>query len=1176
MNLLLSALAALPEYQCLITSVRADQPIAVTGVSQLNRAHFAAALVTDASRPALLLCQDDLAAQRLRSELSVFLERDVPILPSRELTLCDAAAVSHGWEQKRLRQLYDLARGATTVLIASLDAFCLHTMPKQVLFSCATHLKVGAAFSLDQLAGRLTQSGYARTSLVEGAGQFSIRGGILDVFSPAHDAPIRAEFFSDELDAMGFFDPVTQRRTENTAEAVILPVAETLPQLHPSGIPGLCTELEALLARQKRRKTVHEPLIRTLSADLEALRSGVPFYSADRYMSLIYKDAATLADYLPADALTIFCDHGNIFRAAQARGKEFGMVLDSYLQSGHLCGALCDFYADWESLCVSLRGKPVVYFDAFLAASYPESIAPKQLLSISCKQLPSYGGNLDTAVEDIRHYQKNRFSTLVLCGNRRRGELLQTMLAERGLSAGMAFPAVALPERGQVFLTAGSLPNGLEYPSIGLAVLTEGQLSAGMPRRTRVVRKKPTRGQKLHSFTDLNPGDLVVHEYHGIGRYIGIEQMRVDGIIKDYIRIAYQGEDTLFIPATQLDLISKYIGGGEAATIRLNKLGGEGWNKTKARAKAAAKDLAGQLILLYAERKHRPGFTFSEDAPWLQEFEDNFEYTETDDQLRCLSEIKQDMETPVPMDRLLCGDVGFGKTEVALRAAMKAILDGKQVAILVPTTVLAQQHFLTATSRFHGFPVNIDLLCRFRQPAEQKKTLEGLRSGSVDLVVGTHKLLQKDVVFKDLGLLIVDEEQRFGVTHKERLKEMSVGVDVLTLSATPIPRTLNMALSGIRDMSTIEEPPQDRYPVQTFVLEHDEQLLDNAMRRELERGGQVYYLHNRVESIGEAAAWIKKRIPEAEVAVAHGKMNEELLGDVMQRMVDGEIGILVCTTIIETGIDIPNVNTLIVENADRMGLSQLHQLRGRVGRTNRHAFAYLTFRRGKVLTEVAEKRLSTIREFAEFGSGFKIAMRDLEIRGAGDLLGAEQSGHMVSVGYDMYLRLLEDAVLEERGELTARPPDCTADLSISANIDKNYVPDAQQRMDLYRRMAAVRSEEDANELLDEIVDRFGEPPTGVTNLIRIALLRANAAQCGILEVRQKEGMLVFSMVGIDLAAISAVCAEPRFRGRIFFSAGDKALLQVRLKPNENSLSTAEFAIQQYRAAHTAPSTLPEM
>ena len=661
------------------------------------------------------------------------------------------------------------------------------------------------------------------------------------------------------------------------------------------------------------------------------------------------------------------------------------------------------------------------------------------------------------------------------------------------------------------------------------------------------------------------PGDLVVHENYGIGRFVAMEQIKVDNAVKDYIKIAYQGSDTLFVPATQLDLVSKYIGGGENAQVKLNKIGSDAWQKTKAKARKAAKDMAGELIQLYAARKRQPGYAFSADAPWQREFEENFPYPETDDQLRCIADIKRDMESPTPMDRLLCGDVGFGKTEVALRAVMKAVMDGKQVAILVPTTVLAQQHYQTAVARFRGFPVNIDVLSRFRTPKLQQQTLQKLRAGSIDLIIGTHKLLQKSVQFKDLGLLIIDEEQRFGVSHKERLKEMSKGVDVLTLSATPIPRTLNMALSGIRDMSTIEEPPADRYPVQTFVMEHNTAVLDDAIRREVERGGQVYYLHNRTETIDECASALQRRIPGLRVGVAHGQMSEEALGEVMQAMTEGEIQVLVCTTIIETGLDIPNANTLIIENADRFGLSQLHQLRGRVGRSTRHAYAYFTYRPDKNLTEIAEKRLSAIRDFAEFGSGFKIAMRDLEIRGAGNLLGSEQSGHMMSVGYDMYLKLLDEAVLEEKGEMP-KAPDCTADLNVTANVDKAYVSRGEERMDLYRRMAAIRTQEDADDLLDEIVDRYGEPPKGVLNLIDIALLRAKAREAGIQDIRQKAGDVLFTLSNLHFEAVSSLCSDPDYKSRLTFLANTKEpTLRLKLSSGVDSLKQSKVFVDKYRS-----------
>ena len=1163
MDHLIKLLKNIPEYRTLVGALADHQSAAVTGIGQINRSHIIAGLHSDGGRPLVLICQDEMAAKRLQEELKCFLGQTFPFLPSRELTLYDTAVVSRSWEQKRLRQLYDLAMGMTQIQILSWDALSQRTMPREVLLRSAFRLEVGQEYDMDSLLERLAGAGYSRCGMVEGPGQFALRGGILDIYSPAADRPFRAEFFGDELDTMGYFDPDTQRRTENVDSVVVLPVGETQPRLHPEGISGLGRDIAALIARQKRRKTINEGLIKTLEKDLEKYENNIQNPASDRYMALIYPDFATAMDYIPSDAVIIICDQSSLRRRAHGRTEEMGMQLDSLLQGGILAGELCDYVCQWEDFCAGLEGRTVVYMDAFGGSSYPEENRPKHLLPMTAKQLPGYGGSLDTAASDLAHYQKQEFATLVLCGTRRRAELLQELLREKNLSAFLCIPLDVLPKAGQILLTEGTLPYGMEYPDQKLAILTEGQLiTKSEPRRK--AKKTATNRQKLNSFTDLSPGDLVVHENYGIGRFVAMERIKVDGAIKDYVKIAYQGSDTLFIPATQLDMISKYIGGGgEDANVKLNKIGSDAWQKTKAKARKAAKDMAGELIKLYAARKRQEGFAFAADSPWQKEFEDNFPYPETDDQLRCIADIKHDMESPTPMDRLLCGDVGFGKTEVALRAVMKAVMDGKQVAILVPTTVLAQQHYQTAVSRFRGFPVNIDVLSRFRSPKEQQRTIQNLRSGSVDLIIGTHKLLQKSIEFKDLGLLIVDEEQRFGVSHKERLKEISQGVDVLTLSATPIPRTLNMALSGIRDMSTIEEPPADRYPVQTFVMEHNTAVVDDAIRREVERGGQVYYLHNRTETIDRCAAGLQKRIPGLSVAVAHGQMGEDALGDVMHAMADGEIQVLVCTTIIETGLDIPNANTLIIENADRFGLSQLHQLRGRVGRSTRHAYAYFTYKPDKNLTEIAEKRLSAIRDFAEFGSGFKIAMRDLEIRGAGNLLGAEQSGHMMSVGYDMYLKLLDEAVLEERGE-KPKEPDCTADLNVTANVDPDYVARGEERMDLYRRMAAIRSQEDADDLLDEIIDRYGDPPKGVLNLIDIALMRAQARQVGIKDIRQKAGDVLFTLVSMDFEGISALCAEPDYKSRVQFVASAKEpTLRLKLSSGVDSLKQSKVFIERY-------------
>ena len=1165
MNQLITFLQNIPEYKALLQELQKDQSAAVTGIGQINRSHLIAGLRRDLTRPIVVICQDDMAARRMQEELRAFLGESAPILPSRELTLYDSAVVSRAWEQKRLRQLYDLSLGNVPLQIFTWEALSQRTISRSALQAAAFTLEVGGEYAPEHIVSRLLGAGYSRCGMVEGPGQFALRGGILDIFSPAADQPFRCEFFGDELDTMGYFDPATQRRTENADRVVVLPVGETQPMLHPGGIDGLCADLRSMIARQRRRKNPNEALIQTFQKDLEKYENGLNNPASDRYMALIYPEFSTAMEFIPADAVLVLCDQGSLQRAARSRTEEMGIQLDSLLQGGLVAGELCDYVCQWEDFCERLSGRAVAYLDAFAGSSYPEENRPKQLLPMMAKQLPSYGGNLDIAASDLAHYQKQEFRCLVLCGSRRRAEMLQEMLGAKNLSAFLCIPLVNLPKEGQILLAEGTLPYGMEYPTAKLAVLTEGQLMSKTAPKKKAAKKAATNRQKLNSFTDLSPGDLVVHENYGIGRFVAMEQIKVDGAVKDYVKIAYQGSDTLFVPATQLDMVSKYIGGGgEDANVKLNKIGTDAWQKTKTKARKAAKDMAAELIKLYAARKRQEGFAFAADTPWQQEFEDNFPYPETDDQLRCIAEIKGDMESPIPMDRLLCGDVGFGKTEVALRAVMKAVMDSKQVAILVPTTVLAQQHYHTAVSRFRGFPVNIDVLSRFRTATEQNRTLQNLRAGTVDLVIGTHKLLQKSVQFKNLGLLIVDEEQRFGVSHKERLKELSQGVDVLTLSATPIPRTLNMALSGIRDMSTIEAPPSDRYPVQTFVIEHNNAIIDDAIRREIERGGQVYYLHNRVETIDQCASALKRRIPGLSVAVAHGKMGEDALGDVMQSMADGDIQVLVCTTIIETGLDIPNANTLIIENADRFGLSQLHQLRGRVGRSTRHAYAYFTYRPDKALTEIAEKRLSAIRDFAEFGSGFKIAMRDLEIRGAGNLLGSEQSGHMMSVGYDMYLKLLDEAVLEERGE-APKVPDCTADLNVTANVDKEYVSRGEERMDLYRRMAAIRSQQDADDLLDEVIDRYGEPPKGVLNLIDIALLRAEAKKSGITDIKQKAGDVLLTMAEMDFEAISAICADPDYKDRLFFVATAKLpTLRLKLHTKADSLKQTKVLVERMK------------
>ena len=1165
MKPLLSALNDIPEYRSLLAAIdNGACPAAFSGLSAVHRAHFAAGIRQELNRPVVVVCADEGEAERMARDLAALSGEEVRTLSAREFTFHNAAVVSRQYEHRRLSTLRALAAGECPLLVCTVESILQRTIPKTLLTQAAQVLRMGERHDLGELAGTLAAAGYTRCEQVEGVGQFALRGGILDFFSPAHPKPVRVEFFGDEIDAMGLFDPDTQRRIENLGAAEILPAAEVLPQFTPGGYGGLLDGLDRLISQAKRRKG-SETLVQTLEEDRERLSASTAFPAMDRYIALIYPVMATAADYFPEDAVVVLSESPRVAERGKSYLWQLGEDAKALMERGELAGELADFARTFEELTEVLADWPVCYLDAFTSSRYPQR--PRTLLNLLTKQLPSYGASLETAVSDLAHYVSDGFRTVVLVSSEQRALNLQALLREQKMTTAVDFQLHELPGYGKAVIAVGGLTAGMEYPVGRFAVLTEGQSLLGKKRRSKPV----TNRQKLGSYADLSPGDLVVHEHHGVGRFLEMTKMTVDGVQKDYVKIAYAGADVLYVPATQLDLVSKYIGSGEDAqeTRKLSRLGGTDWEKAKTRAKKAVKDLAKGLIQLYAERQRQPGFAFSPDSPWMKEFEDEFEYAETDDQLRCIAEIKQDMEQARPMDRLLCGDVGYGKTEVAFRAIMKCVLDGKQAAILVPTTVLARQHYLTAKQRFAKYPVEIDVVSRFRTQAQMKDTLRRLEQGGIDLLIGTHRLFQKDVKFKDLGLLVIDEEQRFGVQHKEKLKELSKQVDVLTLSATPIPRTLNMALSGIRDMSTLEEPPMDRQPVQTYVLEHDWGVLSDAMRRELERGGQVYYLHNRVETITRTAARIKEMLGEdVAVAVAHGKMSQEELNDVMTRMSDGEVDVLVCTTIIETGIDIANANTLIIEDADHMGLAQLHQIRGRVGRSTRRAYAYLTYRRGKVLTEVASKRLGAIREFAEFGSGFKIAMRDLEIRGAGNVLGPEQSGFLLSVGYDMYLKLLEEAVLEERGEKPERPTECAADLSVAASIPDRYVPSPEQRMDLYRRIAAIRSEADADDVMDELIDRYGDPPRTVNNLISVALLRADAARNGISQIDQKGANLNFYLDQFDLQRVSALCGLEKYRSRLLFSAGERPYLALRLKKGEDALKFGRKLVEDY--AKTAP------
>lgn len=1138
-------------------------PALISGLSPVHRANLAAALAEDRSVKMWVICSDDTTAESFAADLRAMLNEPVSVLGMREFTFYPSEAVSRQSEQSRLATLYSISSGITRIAVASVAGMVQRTLPQDVLLSAASEVKAGGTYPPEDIEESLIRCGYSRTQQVEGPGQFSRRGGILDFFSPLNDRPVRIEFWGDDIDSMSFFDVQSQRREESVDGCVILPAAETIPELTAGGVETLCREIDIFADRYSKKRSSDNAatLAATMHADAEHMRSGVIMADADRYLPLIYTECFGV-DYIPEDAV-VFLDQPN--RCAE-RAKEYSKSLSEEIRDLRRRGMIAmsedSFYLPFDIFAKRLEAWPLYMADAFTVGRNP--IQPKTLLSISAKQLPSYAGNAQTAADDARQLIKSGYSLAVLAGDKRRAEVLCSFLNEHGVEAALCTDDSILPNIGKCNVYIGAVSAGMEYPGIKLAVLTDSQLIH--KNNSRHQRKRlPSNRQRIESYSDLSAGDYVVHENHGIGRFVGIVRMEIDGYEKDYIKIAYAGADTLYVPATQLDMVTKYTGIGENAEVRLSKMDGVEWEKRRTRAKGAAKDMAKKLIALYAQRLKTPGYAFSPDSEWQSEFEENFEYTETDDQLRCIAEIKKDMESSVPMDRLLCGDVGFGKTEVAFRAAMKCILDGKQAAILCPTTVLAKQHYQTALQRFFGFPVTIEVLSRFTSGTKGSQILRDVASGKCDFLVGTHRILSKDVRFKNLGLLIVDEEQRFGVTHKEHIKELSKGVDVLTLSATPIPRTMNMAMSGIRDMSTIEEPPEDRLPVQTFVIEHDWNIVADAIMREIQRGGQVYYLHNRIDDIERTVRKLQTLLGDnVTIAAAHGQMDRQMLSDIMDGVVSGETQVLVCTTIIETGIDIPNVNTLIIEDADRLGLAQLHQIRGRVGRSSRRASACLTFKRDKVLTEDAEKRLNAIRDFAAFGSGMKIALRDLEIRGAGNLLGAEQSGHMADVGYDMYMKLLNEAVQEAKGITVPVKAECSADLAVTASIPDRYITSSEQRMDIYRRIALIRTEEEADDLLDEIIDRYGDPPPGVSALIQIALLRGEAGSAGITDIAQKQGNITFVLKEFDMERVSAMYNTDTYRRRIKVAAGSKPCLSLKINSKAHVIDEARKFVRDWK------------
>ena len=1148
MGIIEKGLAGLPAYPSLLSDIKAGRtPGMLTGLGHIHKAMLIHALRAALDRRVFVLVSDEAEGNRLCEDMKA-LGDEALFLPARELSLRRVESTSRDYEQMRLGILARMAAGEGEIVVACVDAAASYTLPPDVLQGRTLRLKTGLALPVPDLAMALSAAGYERCDQIEGPGQFSVRGGIVDVYAAQCSSPIRIELWGDIVDTLSYFDLLTQRRTDAIAAADIPPAAEILYD----DAEALAGRIEALVAPLRGKTAAIQR--ETLLADADRLRGGGCPASLDKYIPLIYPRPATALDYA-GDSLLLVSEGVKVRERLRTAQWQLQEDIKTLLEEGQLCRGLSDYMLDWSGLATLLEQRDTVFLEAF-ARSSPD-IKIHSLYNITARQLPVWSGGLELLCDDLRDMLHRNMACVVLAGaEEKNAETLAEDLQKQGLPALYA-PSPEKPVKGRILVMRGGLSAGADFPEAGFAVVTHGRIASYRRKNRRPGRNK---GAEIHSLAELAPGDYIVHAAHGIGLYQGIQQLEVQGVVKDYLKLQYDKGDTLYVPVTQLDLVSKYIGTKDEVKVKLHRLGGQEWQKAKSRVRAAVKDIAKELIQLYSKRMATPGYAFGPDTEWQYDFERHFEYEETEDQLRCIDEIKGDMERPILMDRLLCGDVGFGKTEVALRAAFKCVSESKQCVLLVPTTILAFQHYNTIARRFEGFPVQVEMLSRFRTPKEQEDILRRTARGEIDILVGTHRMLSKDVKFHDLGLFIVDEEQRFGVAQKERIKELAPNIDVLTLSATPIPRTLNMAMSGIRDMSVIEEAPQDRRPVQTYVLEHDNGIVTDAIRRELRRGGQVYYLHNRVESVERCAAGIQMRIPEARVAFAHGKMSEDEMSEIWRQVLEHEVDVLVCTTIIETGVDVPNVNTLIIENADRFGLSQLHQLRGRVGRSSRRAFAFLTFVRGKVLSDVASKRLEAIREFTEFGAGFKIAMRDMEIRGAGNLLGAQQHGHMEAVGYEMYLKLLADAVNEEKGIPASRQEEeCLVDLPVTAHIPEAYISSNAQRLDVYRRIADIRTEEDSLDVYDELIDRFGEPPEAVQGLIDVALLRNMAARLGIYEIKQQADTLLLYQRKLDLQAGSRMSAA--LKGRVMINAGPKPYFAVKVKKGLTSLDALREALQ---------------
>lgn len=1113
--------------------------INITGAAESRVAPIIGKILKeDEKGQCLVVVSSYVRAKRLATDLSFFVDKNIYILPPEEEGFLCYEAKNHDQMFQRLKVLRALGEGEDCLIVAPAVSAIKKLPPHAVFQKNSLTFLQGGELELDRIKEQLLIMGYERVPLVEAKGQFSVRGSILDIFSADSRVPYRIELFDTEIDSIRSFDPDSQRSIENLSELRVHPAeqilreqelflhaAEKIKQAYASQIRKFSGEdrSEEEQERGQKLKARRDQL-------LELAENGMNLQQLENYICYFYDETEYIWDYMQEPVIMVD-DPNRVLESLESRDKEIEEDFKTLLERGQAVPSdLKNLSGKADYLKLYERERAYLFTPFQRTIKGVDSLA--EIRNAVTKPTLVFNGKMDLLETEIKAYLKQDYKVTIVCANEERAENMKEFLSRAELLS-------------RVWVKQGELTGGIDFPEEKFCYIWDGDIFGTPKKKKRRKKASHEMGQPIRSFADMQQGDYVVHENHGIGKFVGIEQLTVQNVKKDYLKIKYSGQDILYVPVEQMDLVQKYIG-ADAGAPKLNKLSGSEWKTTKAKAKAAIANMAKELLEVSAARQMEEGYAFSPDTVWQKEFEDTFPYTETEDQLRCIEEIKQDMEKASAMDRLLCGDVGFGKTEVAARAMFKCAADGKQAAVLVPTTILANQHFYTLKERFEKFPFKVEMLSRFRSEAQQKAAIEGLAKGSVDVVIGTHRLLSKDVKFKDLGLLVIDEEQRFGVQHKEVIKQLKKNVDVLTLSATPIPRTLHMSLVGIKDMSVIQEPPEERYPVQTYVLEQEDVWMREAIEKELDRGGQVYVVFNRVKGINKIAAHIEELVPDAKVSIGHGQMNEHHLEDVIMDFVEGGSNVLVATTIIESGINIPNVNTMIILDADRFGLSQLYQLRGRVGRSNRMAYAYLMFQKDKSLSEVAEKRLRAIKEFTEFGAGFKVAMRDLEIRGAGNLLGTEQHGHMMNIGYELYCKLVDDAVRALGGEVVN--PDreeASIELNITALIPDRYIPDEVLKLQMYKKIAGIRNAQEEEEIIDELVDRFGDIPRDTMNLILISRIRSLAEKLCITRIHEEGNKVLFHFAQENTlkAEKLAVLAE-KYGMHLFIHGGVKPFLRL--------------------------------